>query len=74
MSIYITQQQRTSDPISVNFPEPFEQAPAVLVTPFWQGEGKPVPSIETVLNVSNAPLLSGRLVRNREHWQEMGLD
>ena len=49
MSIYITQQQRKSDPISVNFPEPFEQAPAVLVTPFWQGEGKPVPSIETVL-------------------------
>lgn len=50
MSIYITQQQRTSDdPISVNFPTPFEHAPAVLVTPFWRGEGKPVGSVETVL-------------------------
>src|SRR6185503_14124465 len=49
MSIYITQQQRTSDPISINFPTPFEQAPVVLVTPFWKGEGKSVASIETVL-------------------------
>ncbi len=49
MSIYITQQQRTSDPILVNFPTPFEQAPAVLVTPFWRGEGKPVGYVETVL-------------------------
>ena len=50
MTIYITQQQRTTDPISVNFPTPFEQAPVVLVTPFWKGEGKPVGSIETVLS------------------------
>lgn len=49
MSIYITQQQRTSDPILVNFPTPFEQAPVVLVTPFWKGEGKSVGSIETVI-------------------------
>lgn len=49
MSIYITQQQRTSDPILVNFPTPFEQVPVVLVTPFWKGEGKSVGSIETVL-------------------------
>ena len=48
MSIYITQQQRTSDPISVNFPTPFAQAPVVLVTPFWKGEGQSVGSIETV--------------------------
>jgi len=49
MSIYITQQQRTSDPILVNFPTPFEQAPTVLVTPFWQGQGAAVGAIETVL-------------------------
>jgi hypothetical protein len=50
MNIYITQQQRTSgDPILVNFPTPFAQPPAVLVTPFWQGEGKSVGSVETVL-------------------------
>ena len=49
MSIYITQQQRTTDPISVNFPTPFERAPVVLVTPFWKGEGESVGSIETVL-------------------------
>ena len=49
MSIYITQQQKTSDSILVNFRTPFEQAPAVLVTPFWKGEGKSVGSIETVL-------------------------
>jgi len=49
MSIYITQQQRTSDTITVNFPAPFDQAPVVLVTPFWKGESKPVASIETVI-------------------------
>jgi hypothetical protein len=49
MSIYITQQQRTSDPILVNFLAPFEEPPVVLVTPFWKGEGKSVGSIETVL-------------------------
>lgn len=50
MSIYITQEQRTGDnPILVNFPSPFEQAPAVLVTPFWKAEGSSVGSIETVL-------------------------
>jgi len=49
MSIYITQQQRTDGPIVVDFPSPFEQAPAVLVTPFWSGQGEPVGSIETVL-------------------------
>ena len=49
MSIYITQQQRTSDPIAVNFPSPFEQAPAVLVTPFWKAQGESVGAIETVL-------------------------
>jgi hypothetical protein len=48
MTFYITQQQRTSDPISINFPQPFEQAPAVLVTPFWKGETTSVGSIETV--------------------------
>jgi hypothetical protein len=50
MIIYITQQQRTSDPISVNFPTAFEQPPVVLVTPFWKGEGKSVGSVETVLS------------------------
>ena len=49
MSIYITQQQRTSDPITVNFPSPFEEAPAVLVTPFWKAQGESVGAIETVL-------------------------
>ncbi len=49
MNIYITQQQRTSDPILVNFPTPFAQPPAVLVTPFWKGAGQTVGSIETVL-------------------------
>ena len=49
MNIYITQQQRTSDPILVNFPTPFEHAPAVLVTPFWKGAGGSVGLIETVL-------------------------
>lgn len=52
MSIYITQEQRTSNPILVNFPTPFQQAPAVLVTPFWKGQGEPVGSVETVLPVT----------------------
>jgi hypothetical protein len=50
MSIYITQQQRTSDPILVNFPTAFAQPPAVLVTPFWKGAAGSVGLIETVLN------------------------
>ena len=49
MSIYITQEQRTNGPISVDFPMPFDQPPVVLVTPFWKGAGEPVGSIETVL-------------------------
>ena len=49
MSIYITQQQRTSDPIVVDFPAGFELPPTVLVTPFWQGQGASVGAIETVL-------------------------
>ena|ERR1041384_8203537 len=69
MSIYITQQQRTSDPISVNFPTPFEQAPVVLVTPFWKGEGASVGSIETVLtSTTNADckITSGNQASN--YW------
>lgn len=49
MSIYITSLPRKNGPILVNFPSPFEQAPAVLVTPYWKGQGTPVGSIETVL-------------------------
>jgi len=52
MAIYITQQQRTSDPVSVTFPAPFNQPPVVLVTPFWKGQGEAVPSIETVTSVT----------------------
>lgn len=52
MSIYITQLQRTSDPVLVNFPTPFEHVPAVLVTPFWRGQGESVGSIETVLTTN----------------------
>ena len=52
MSIYITQLQRTNDPIVVSFPSAFEHTPTVLVTPFWQGQGGPVGSIETVLTTN----------------------
>ena len=53
MALYITQAQRTSDPISVTFPAPFKQPPVVLVTPFWKGQGEAVGSIETVTSVSS---------------------
>jgi len=69
MSIYITQKQRTNDPILVNFPTPFEQAPAVLVTPFWKGEGKSVGSIETVLTpvtTASCKISSGNQASN--YW------
>jgi len=50
MSIYITSLPRKNGPIVVNFPSPFEQAPAVFVTPYWKGQGTPVGSVETVLS------------------------
>ena len=52
MSIYRTQQQRTTDPIVVNLPIAFDHTPAVLVTPFWQGQGESVGSIETILTTN----------------------
>ena len=52
MSIYITQLQRTTDPIMVGLPSAFDHTPAVLVTPFWRGQGESVESIETVLTTN----------------------
>jgi len=52
MSIYITQQQRTTDPVMVSFPTAFDHTPAVLVTPFWRGQGASVGSIETILTTN----------------------
>ena len=50
MSIYITSLPRKNGAIQVNFPSPFEQAPAVLLTSYWKGQGTPVGSVETVLS------------------------